>query len=92
MSLFSFFKQVYSLDTLDTRFTTSSKTPTIVANEESARKSARDVSSPSTLPAGASPPRWHTKEFYFYAVVFIVVVPLMYKSVFDVSLSKGITL
>lgn len=88
MNPYTFFNQLYSLDTLDTRFTTSSKTPSKVANEDSVRKVTKDGNTSNELPPGASPSRWNTKEFYFYALVFIVVVPLMYKSVYDVSLSR----
>ena len=86
MAVLSFFRQLYSLDTLDTRFTTSATTPLKVASEDSLKKTdSTEGKSKSELPAGASPSRWNTPEFYFYALVFILVVPQMYKAVWDVS-------
>ena len=85
MTLYSIAKQIYSLDTLDTRLTTSSKTPSKDANELSAKSAGKHVKHQSELPAGASPSRWGTAEFYVYLLVFVVCVPLMYKAVWDVS-------
>ena len=33
----------------------------------------------------AQPSKWRSPEFYFYYVVFLVIPPLMFKSVYDVS-------
>lgn len=88
MTLLSYFRELYSLDTLDTRLTTSSKTPAKVANDESAKTVTKDVRLASQRAEGTSPPRWYTPEFYFYALVFIFCVPQMYKAVVDVSLSE----
>lgn len=86
MGVLSFFRQLYSLDTLDTRFTTSATTPLKAASEDSAKKTnSTEGKSKSELPAGASPSRWNTPEFYFYALVFVFCVPQMYKAVWDVS-------
>jgi len=85
MTPYKFFKEVYSLDTLDTRLTTSTKTSTKQANEISAKTAGKDGSTVSDLPPGASPSKYNTLEFYIYAVVFVVCVPLMYKAVWDVS-------
>lgn len=87
MGILNFFRQLYSLDTLDTRFTSSTKTPSKIANEESTKTAVKDVKSADDIPQGASPAKWYTKEFYFYALVFIVAVPQMYFSVVEVSLS-----
>ena len=88
MGIYSFFRDLYSLDTLDTRFTTSAKTPGKIANEDSAKKIASENKDVAQLPPGASPPRWYTPEFYIYALIFVVCVPLMYKAVWDVSQRK----
>ena len=86
MGVLSFFRQLYSLDTLDTRFTTSASTPLKAASEDSAKKTeSTEGKRQSELPAGASPSRWNTPEFYFYALVFVFCVPQMYKAVWDVS-------
>ena len=90
MNPISFLRQLYSLDTLDTRFTTSSKTPLKAAVSDSNRgTSPHGEKSDPSLPAGVSPPRWKTLEFYFYAMVFVLVVPQMLKAVIDVSQRKG---
>lgn len=36
----------------------------------------------------AGPPRWKTTEFYVYAVVFLVAVPMMFKAGIDASSCK----
>jgi len=80
MTLYSFFRDVYSLDTLDTRLTTSSKTPS-----KDADSTSKDAVKASDLPPGASPTKWGTPEFYLYTLIFVLCVPLMYKAVWDVS-------
>jgi hypothetical protein len=86
MGVLSFFNQLYSLDTLDTRFTTSATTPLKAASEDSEKKiDSLEGTSKSELPAGASPSRWNTLEFYFYILVCAVCIPTMYKAVWDVS-------
>lgn len=89
MTPIAFLQQLYSLDTLDTRFTTSARTPLKAANEDPARTVKPEVEKLlTTLPTGASPSRWRTPEFYVYAVVFVVCVPQMFKAVVDVSQCK----
>ena len=78
----SLFTQLFSLDVLDKRLTTPSKAP-VKAEIDPAKPVPR-----SQLPDGASPSLWNTPEFYFYYLVFIVAVPLMFKSVIDVSRRK----
>lgn len=85
MTIYSFFDDLYSLDTLDTRFTTSAHAPVNIAREDSATLVEKDEGHNAQLLSGASPPRWRTPEFYFYALVFLVCVPQMYKAVWDVS-------
>ncbi|KIV80206.1 hypothetical protein PV11_07725 [Exophiala sideris] len=82
MTVLSFFREVYSLDTLDTRFTTASSTPLKVATENSSRTVERDG---KATPADTSPPRWRTPEFYVYLLVFLFCVPQMYWVVVQVS-------
>jgi hypothetical protein len=83
MTPISFLRQLYSLDTLDTRFTTLARTPLKVDPAQDIK--LQDEKPPATLPPGASPSRWRTPEFYFYALVHLVVVPQMFKAVVDVS-------
>jgi hypothetical protein len=88
---FRLFRQLYSLDTLDTRFVV----PANVPPKEALRDAELDPAGPWPLQNGKEsnentaeviqPSRWNTLEFYFYYLVFIVAVPLMFKSVLDVS-------
>jgi hypothetical protein len=96
MSIFSYVRSVYALDTIDTRFTSSSSTPykaVVDARNNSAQSTAkRDDSVPGvgvrTDYSGrpiAQPSKWKTPEFYFYYLVFISVVPYMFWVAYDVS-------
>jgi len=98
MSIFSYVRSIYALDTIDTRFTSSSSTPyktVIDARVDPAAVAAnakRDDSIPGdgvkTDSSGrpiAQPSKWNTPEFYFYYAVFIVVVPYMFWIAYDVS-------
>ena len=95
MSFLQHAGRLFSVETLDTRFTTSSKTPpsridptrpspvgTSVKNSGQGRNGARDIA------LGASPPRWKSPEFIYHGLVFLVVVPLMFKTVYEVSKRK----
>ena len=84
----SFLQQLYSLDTLDTRFTTSSSTPPKPDGNASEARSPEKNNDASGLPPGASPSRWNTPEFYLYALVHLLAVPSMFKAVIDVSQRK----
>jgi len=96
MSLLQYVQKLYSLDTLDTRFTASAKP------SAAARSSQIDPAKPSPKEVGAgvgprnggqkavaiteaSPSLWNTAEFYVYYLVFLICVPLMFKAVYDVS-------
>ena len=87
MKLFNFLRQLYSLDTLDTRITTSSSTPldTVQKEREAADQRIQNVKHENNVAQGAQPAKWNTPEFYLYALVFILAVPMMFKSVMDVS-------
>ena len=96
MALLHYARRLYSLDTLDTRFTSSAKTspstsytqidPAKPSGSEDSGAKRRDNGTKATAHAeGLSPPLWRTPEFYFYYFVFIVCVPLMFKAVYDVS-------
>ncbi|OCK84877.1 glycerol uptake protein 1 [Lepidopterella palustris CBS 459.81] len=93
-----YLKQLYSLDTLDTRFTVySAAPPKQVLNEvqlEPAKPSPKeyapsqnslDTRSAQKVSEGAQSSRWGTLEFYCYYFIFITVVPFMFKAVYDVS-------
>ena len=100
MGLFAMFKRLYSLDTLDTRFTTSSRTPPRdtrsridPAQPSSGRtvlgKDEKESKTVAESSSEASPSRWRKPEFFVYYFAFITVVPMMFKVTYDVS--KGDT-
>lgn len=95
MSWLHYIRELYSLDTLDTRFTKSSRTPPkptedgdsialskLPAQEVLGRGGAPDA--PTPLPE-VQPSRWQTPEFYFYYFCFLTIPFLMVKAVYDVS-------
>ncbi|RDA93250.1 hypothetical protein CP533_6480 [Ophiocordyceps camponoti-saundersi (nom. inval.)] len=84
MKTVRFLKEVYDLDTLDTRFTSSSASPyqsVIDARSDPAvsRESAEKAR------ALAQPSRWRTPEFAFYWLVFAFALPYMFWTAYDVS-------
>ncbi|EEH19346.1 hypothetical protein PABG_01665 [Paracoccidioides brasiliensis Pb03] len=117
MGLLYWLRKLYSLDTLDSRFTVSANTPLKSAYSTESRisstsnggleptvsrwlasgsengmqtrtqaQSGEDCGSPSSGPSlTASPPRWNTVEFYVYYIAFLLAVPMMFKTVYDVS-------
>ena len=73
MGLVQFFRSVYDLGTLDTRFTTKSNTPYEARHEGS---NGRDrVIKPDPR---AQPSKWAWPEFRFYTAFVIGIVPVMY--------------
>ncbi|TQB76462.1 glycerol transporter [Monascus purpureus] len=84
MTLFIYWlRRLYSLDTLDTRFTASADTPSRVAGD--ARPPSEKDARANAIAHGASPSKWRTPEFYFYYFVHLTVVPMMFKTAMDVS-------
>ncbi|KAJ5129655.1 uncharacterized protein N7515_005694 [Penicillium bovifimosum] len=77
-SIFAWLRRIYSLDTLDTRFTSTAITP---------RADTRPTSNAraNAIAQGASPSLWRTPEFFVYYLFFITLVPLMFKTVIDAS-------
>ncbi|KAJ5773272.1 Membrane bound O-acyl transferase MBOAT [Penicillium paradoxum] len=78
-SIFAWLRRIYSLDTLDTRFT-STATPA----PADTRSSAKDARA-NAVAQSASPSLWRTPEFFVYYLFFITLVPLMFKTVIDAS-------
>lgn len=76
-------KAMYSLDTLDTRFTTSSTAPPR-SKEDQQKISNADREPASPLP-DAQPSQWRNPEFLAYVFVVACAVPLMTKTIYDVS-------
>ncbi|EAS35700.3 glycerol:H+ symporter [Coccidioides immitis RS] len=79
MSLLSWLRRLYSLDTLDPRFTASANQNRPFAG------GTRNGGGAKPAKNGVSPSRWNTPEFYIYYVVFIIAVPMMFKTAIDVS-------
>ncbi|KAK2601687.1 glycerol transporter [Conoideocrella luteorostrata] len=84
MGVSSFFRKVYDLDTLDTRFLTTSSTPyrTVIdaRSDPDAVKEAADKAR-----ARAPPPKWHTPEYILYSLVVAWAVPSMIWVAYNVS-------
>ena len=82
-ALLSWLRHLYSLDTLDTRFTSSATTPANAA-VDARPPSAKDASA-NAVAQSAPAPLWRTPEFFVYYLFFITLVPLMFKTVVDAS-------
>ncbi|KAK2750589.1 glycerol transporter [Myotisia sp. PD_48] len=92
MGVIYWLQRLYSVDTLDTRFTVSSSTPpkrSIRSDQatfpQDGHERAKNNANQGTAIPGAHPARWRTGEFYIYYVVFAVAVPMMFKAVIDIS-------
>jgi hypothetical protein len=89
--LLQYFRQLYSLDTLDTRFIIPATSPPKEALEEAQLDSKGTLSiqderlNDRKMAENASPSKWRTPEFSFYFVVIAICLPLMVKCVYDVS-------
>lgn len=92
MSLLRYAGRLYSLDTLDSRFSSSTKTS--LSPSDPATPSLNDAgyrkgrAGDDRIDKGASLPRWKSPEFMYHGLVFVVIVPLMFKTVYDVSKRK----
>ncbi|KAK2744458.1 glycerol transporter [Onygenales sp. PD_40] len=91
-SILKYLRTLYSLDTLDTRFTVSANTPLRAVSTSGNNGEERRIGggggsgkNADLLPPGASPSKWNTPEFYVYYVAFVLAVPMMFKAVVDVS-------
>ena len=86
--------RLYSLDTLDTRFTASSKTPP--SKIDPARPSPdepgqkRPSAGTHNVAQEVAPSKWRTPEYLYHGLVFLVAVPLMFKTVYDLSKGDGL--
>jgi protein-cysteine N-palmitoyltransferase HHAT len=98
MDFLAWLKKLYSLDTLDTRFTISSTTPPrhAATKPDTLTPGPGDGSTSRSRQNGRSqrtddlrPSLWRSPEFYFYYFIFITVVPMMFYVSFDVSRRKS---
>lgn len=91
MDLLYYFRKLYSLDTLDTRFVISSTTPprqpATELREQNGRAASAESSKTSKRDAvpGTQSSKWNTPEFYLYYLVFLIAVPSMFKVAIEVS-------
>lgn len=96
MSLFSYIRSIYALNTIDTRLTTPSNTPYKAALNSRLAPGKREpaqIDPPQGVPIHkdnkgrpvAEPSKWGTPEFYFYYFIFIITVPYMFWVAYDVS-------
>ncbi|KAJ5495846.1 Glycerol uptake protein 1 [Penicillium diatomitis] len=82
-ALLFWLRRIYSLDTLDTRFTSTATTPGVAAADT--RPPAAKDARANAIAQGRPPPLWRTPEFFVYYIFFITLVPLMFKTVVDAS-------
>ena len=96
MTILSYVRSIFALDTIDTRFTNSSTISYKAAVDGRADPTAADAKRGDSVPGPvvkpdlsrkpiAQPSQWNTPEFYFYYFVFIVTVPYMFWVTYDVS-------
>lgn len=98
-------KRLFSLDTLDTRFTRSSSVPPApsgpatparidpakpVPGLDSRDGPSKNRSAQSKGRDELQPSRWATPEFLLYYLVIGIAIPLMVKSVYDISTRERI--
>lgn len=76
MSPLSFLRSVYTLDTLDTRFTTSSTTSYKTVIDSRGEEDTRDAQK-EKIASRAPPSKWNTPEFYLYLAVVFTCLGLM---------------
>ncbi|KAJ5983940.1 hypothetical protein N7481_006039 [Penicillium waksmanii] len=85
-SLFTWLRRIYSLDTLDTRFTATAITPANAnSNSNSDTRPAAKDARANSIAQNARASLWRTPEFFIYYLFFIIFVPLMFKAVIDAS-------
>lgn len=91
----SYLRQLYSLDTLDTRFVVPATAPPKEALEQAQVDPANPLPVPNGKDKGrsgiehAQQPRWRTNEFYFYYLVISASVFFMFKLVIDCSKGRS---
>lgn len=96
MSIFSYIRSIYALDTIDTRFTNASSVPYQTVIDTRAETAIVQAKRDDSVPGSggkvdrrgkpiAQPSLWRTKEFYFYYFVFLTIVPYMFWIAYDVS-------
>ena len=84
MGLLTFASGIYNLDTLDTRFTSSSSAPyrTVI---DSRSDPNGDGEGNWKVKSRSKPSKWKTPEFSFYILVVALVIPYIFWVCYDVS-------
>lgn len=96
MAVLQYARKLYSLDTLDTRFITSLRSPFSTTSPQidpvkpSSKEERQDNVGGGVLDTngpnnGPPPSRWRTTEYYVYYVIIMVSLIKMFKVAFDVS-------
>ena len=96
MDLLQQIRKLYSLETLDTRFTASKSSSSKdlgpgrqVARSPDGALAGNITTRNEARTSGASVSLWATTEFYVYYVVFLLAIPLMFKVANEVSNRKS---
>lgn len=84
MSLLSFFRSVYSLEVLDTRFTTTSSTSYKTVVDARGDPGAKDGQQ-ARIASKALPSKWNTPEFFLYYLVVALSIPTVFFVNYTVS-------
>lgn len=87
MGIFSYLRQVYGLDTLDTRFTSQTTVPYQTVIDQRSDPSLRNEAA-DKIRSRSQPSKWSTPEFYLYFVVIAAAVQYMFWIAYDVSSRK----
>ncbi|KAI6782261.1 Glycerol uptake protein-like protein [Emericellopsis cladophorae] len=80
MGPLTLFRNIYDLDTLDTRFTSSSQVP-----YQTVIDARSDPATSRLKPAKAPPSKWRSLEFFFYYAVILIAVLCMFWVPYQVS-------
>lgn len=84
MGLLSLVRNVYDLDTLDTRFTSSTSVPYQTTIDARSDPAASKESS-KKVQGATQPPKWHTLEFKYHYVIIAYAVVSMFWVAYGVS-------
>ena len=98
MNVLQYAGRLYSLDTLDSRFTSSSKVPPSKTDparpstDEPRYSSIKEHQNGLNKSSGTGKSsRWKTPEYIYHGLIFLIAIPLMFKTVYDVSQRKQLS-
>lgn len=84
MGVLSFFRSLYDIDTLDTRFTNTSSTP-YKAVIESRNDATASKERAAAFSGKAQPSKYKTPEFLLYFGLLSFIIPYMFYVAYDAS-------